>query len=672
MCGLFGVWNFDGTSVSVPLVVRATNVLRHRGPDDEGYYFFNQYTKESLAAAGCDTCPDLNLFPVERCSGKAFHLGLGFRRLSIIDVSSAGHQPMAAADGRYWLVYNGELYNHAELREKLVDSGFHFTSQTDTEVVLYSYARWGISCVERFNGMWAFAIWDSINQALVLSRDRFGIKPLYYFYLEGKQLIFASEIKAILVALRHWPVLDTFQVAAYLATGRQPSECNGETFFGAIRAVPPATTLVFDDRGVDRRKYWDIPSAVDIATSRNDVVDRYRSLLADAVCRHLQADVPVGSCLSGGLDSTAIVALVWQTLHGHHRTDNTQSNSQITFSAVYDNDGPWNEKGLVERFLAKFKTECCFVYPTARWLERDLLELVWAQEQPFGSLSVFAQWCVMSVAHANGVKVLLDGQGADEILAGYDPFPSWLRCALLQGEWLHVMRTLYYLKRRGYPIWTQARAALLGAMSQRLRTCLGLPLAPRRGKLLWSANRAGLNGDVQDVLIKNRERLAYPTYESLHGVLKHWVNSTLVELLRYEDRNSMRWSIEARVPYLDRNLVEFLFGVNHNMWIGNGWSKWIHRCAFKGILPDEIVWRKVKTGFEAPDQWLLRESRRSFEPYLRTDPFQQYVDNALVTKVISGILSRSAVRKKDLRLAWRWINLAVWLNVARERVASGY
>lgn len=670
MCGFVGIWKFDGQPVDVSALARATYTLRHRGPDDEGYYLYSAATGERQHCGGPDSDPRLTLAPLLEFANNRYQFAMGFRRLSILDLSPDGHQPMSTRDGRFCIVYNGEIYNYVELRKELEDVGYKFFSSTDTEVVLASYLQWGERCVERFNGMWAFAIWDSHKEALFLSRDRFGIKPLYYCWFGGKTLIFGSEIRAVLAASGTWMSPSPLRIAAYLALGKQPRELLEETFFEEIKALPPANCLVVMRGQIRKLFYWKIPDPLNTMSSADELIERYRGLLTDAVRRHLRADVPVGSCLSGGLDSTAITLLMNRLLNDGEEDGKLRRSVQKTFSAVYSFAGPWNETPFINAFLKRVPVQAHFVYPDHERLLQDFEELIWYHEQPFQSLSMFAQWCVMAEARKHGVKVLLDGQGGDEILAGYNPFPYAVRSALLCGKLREFFRLIASLRRQKYPaLGWMVFNELWGAINQAAKKLLSVQPVPRRTLIQQLANRAGLKKHVTDLLLSRREEYVYPTSNTLHGTLQNWVRENLVSLLRYQDRNSMRWSIESRVPYLDQHLVEFLFGLNHGLWIGDGWTKWIHRLAFRDVLPPEIVWRRDKVGFEAPDQALIRANVGFFQEFFQNDTFRQYVDERRLTW-IDDVLNSAPIRRKDLRLLWRIINLAAWLEIMPRRIGE--
>ena len=585
MCGIFGLWHLDERAIDVPAVARATASLRHRGPDDEGALLVNTRTGAHVAAGGPDTDPRLDLPRLESFFSSAYDLALGFRRLSIQDLSPAGHQPMSSADGRLWIVFNGEIYNYLELRAELAGLGHHFHTGTDTEVILAAYQQWGAACLERFDGMWAFAIWDAAARSLFIARDRFGEKPLHYVYVPGRLFAFASEMKALwaagIVGRRvHEQARALFQYYQQVDSGEQ-------TFYEGILRLPQAHYLVLGGDGrVSTRRYWDI----DLRVRDEDQTDawyaeQFREYFTESVRLRLRADVPVGSSLSGGLDSSTVVSVINRLL--------PPGGVQKTFSARFDDpardEGRWmtlvSEANRVERHD---------VWPTAEQFFEELARVFWHQEEPFTSTSIYAQWSVMRLAKQHGVTVLLDGQGADEMLAGYHVYFDELSTDLLKS-----LRWGAYLK------WRKDCQVLHGAAQYSLKRALiqSVPGGVKRpAKALWRKVAAG--PPVEPLLP------TYPAeFKRLSGLRKLlWWNTTrqgLVELLRYADRNSMAHSREVRLPFLDHRLVEFVFRLPDRFLLRAGWTKWILREAFRGIVPAAITNRSDKLGYMPPQQrWL--------------------------------------------------------------------
>lgn len=660
MCGIYGIWHRDGQPVDLTALRTATSRLRHRGPDDEGYLLAHPAQGTCASRAGPETDQRLTLLPLDQARGAGYSLAFGFRRLAILDLSPAGHQPMASADGRFWIVFNGEIYNYIELRAELQRLGHCFRSGGDTEVILAAYAQWGEACLNRLNGMWAFAIWDRERRTLFLARDRFGVKPLYYAAI-GQTFTFASEIKALVGshALPFKP--EPLAVYQFLTDGRLPSPQHGATFFAGVRALPPGHCLRIDAASpVAPRRYYDValPDNHHRAQATNDILVMYRDLFIDAVRLELRSDVAVGTCLSGGIDSSSIVCAVNHLMRQDGLSTAQIGERQKTFSAVYDSDGRYNERRHIERVLRATAADGHFVIPTVERLNVDLERLAWHQDEPFQSTSIFAQWCVMGLARERGVTVLLDGQGADEVLAGYRPYARYLGDLLRHARGATFAReALLIHARSGQPALSLLRNALIFALPapaielayvgrQMLR-----PLAPvLRSDFAAECHRAAL-ADVP----------SWCEQSSLDRHLRDAVlESSLPHLLRYEDRNSMAFSIESRVPFLDNRLVEFVFQQAPHLRIRHGWTKWVHRQAMEGLLPDAIAWRSDKVGFETPEVAWQRDLLAA-----RTDLF---ADSALCGEYLDLPTVRRAVDEwcahgGDTRQVWRWISLEVWLRV---------
>src|SRR6185503_9784272 len=354
MCGIFGIWQYENNPVDPSMLRRATETLRHRGPDDEGYLLVNTSNSKTVHCGGRDTPPELNLPRIETLGRDSADLALGFRRLSILDVSPAGHQPMRSADGHCWIILNGEIYNYLELRAELIACGHRFRTGTDTEVILAAYQQWGTECVPRFNGMWAFAIWDSRSMELFLARDRFGEKPLHYFLLPGKAFAFASEIKALhatgLVAPRvHEETLLRYKLYDQTDMGEQ-------TFYENVWRLPQGhSLLVRSDGTISKRRYWDLDPRVRHPDKPEQWhAERFRELFFDSVRLRLRADVPVGSSLSGGLDSSTTVSVMDKLL--------PDGAVQKTFSARFD-DSAKDEGKWIEQVTRVTRVEPHFVWP---------------------------------------------------------------------------------------------------------------------------------------------------------------------------------------------------------------------------------------------------------------------------------------------------------------------
>lgn len=667
MCGIYGIWHRNGRPVDLTALRTATSRLRHRGPDDEGYLLANPLQGTCAPYAGEETDRRLALPLLAQAYGEENSLAFGFRRLAILDLSPAGHQPMASADERFWIVFNGEIYNYIELREELQHLGHRFRSGSDTEVILAAYAQWGAACLERLNGMWAFAIWDRERRTLFLARDRFGIKPLYYA-VTGQTVAFASEIKALVGphALPFAP--EPLAVYQFLVDGRLPSPQRGATFFVGVRALPPGHYLCIEaNSAITPQRYYDVtlPDNHQQPSATNDIIAAYRDLFIDSVRLELRSDVAVGTCLSGGIDSSSIVCAVNCLMRQDGLSTAQIGERQKTFSAVYESDERYNERRHIERVLRATAADGHFVVPTVERLNADLERLAWYQDEPFQSTSIFAQWCVMGLARERGVTVLLDGQGADELLAGYRPYDRYLSDLLRQVRGATFARELVLINARsGQSVLPLVRNALIFTLPA---PAIALAYA---GRQMLRASSPVIRADFA-AACRRAAPANSPSWCEQTSLDRHLrdaiMESSLPHLLRYEDRNSMAFSIESRVPFLDHRLVEFVFQHAPHLRIRDGWTKWLHRQAMDGLLPDAIAWRSDKVGFETPEVAWQRDLLAA-RPDLFADgtPCGEYLDLPAVRRAVRQWCTDGG----DTRQLWRLISFAVWLQVWDDQKCS--
>ncbi len=666
MCGIFGM--FDPGGVDPRRVVEATNRMRHRGPDDEGYLFA---TADGVAtpAGGDETIPSLGLRGWREIAGAARpNWALGFRRLAIQDLSEAGHQPMSTPDGKLWMAFNGEVYNFPELRAELEAEGVAFRSSGDSEVVLRAYERWGDGCLARFNGMWGLAVLDlrGGEPELFLARDRFGIKPIFFARIGGG-FAFASELKSLLALGGPWRP-DRIAVGNYLAWGRLPSQAAGHTFVEGIEALPPGHCGTLRGGSFTARRYWDLPAPVrpGPAADEAEAVAETRRLLEDSVSLRLRADVEVGSCLSGGLDSSVIVGLVSQL-----RAKVPGAPQQHTFSAIYHEEGPFNEKEHIDKVLASLDAKGTYTLPTAARLVDDFDQLVWHQDEPFPTTSMFAQWCVMGAAKEEGVTVLLDGQAADELLGGYRPYRYYFQDLIRAGKIGTAVREAAALRKESLdPVLKELLgAALVAAVPDPLVRAL-----TRRSYLAKLRGRAApvvpgpLIDAVADRVRDPGAHEAWPWRRVTDNFETHLAglvsDHVLPTLLRYEDRNSMAFSIESRVPYTDWRFVEHaLSPALRGMKFRHGWSKWVLREAGKGLAPDAILWRRDKMGFGTPeDRFIQALAAAAASSPGGWDCNPDYIDPDRSRELIEAVAS-GAERDKHRQLAcFRALTLQRWLD----------
>lgn len=672
MCGIFG-WITPGRVIDRPRAAAAVSLMRHRGPDDEGYLFSSLGSGEASPAGGDETSMELQL-PTWRGDAVMPHADavLGFRRLAIHDLSTAGHQPMGSPDGKLWIVFNGEVYNFPELRAELEQCGSSFRSKTDTEVILRAYEQWGAGCLHRFNGMWGLAILDLRRQGepqLFLARDRCGVKPLYYAEDGNGGIAFASEIKALRVTRDRWTT-DPLQFSNFLAWGRYPSPAAGDTIFQEIRSLPPGCSALLDSTGLHVNRWWELPENGDgDASGVGDAVAKLRVLLEDAVKLRLRADVPVGSCLSGGLDSSIIVGMVNRLLTEDAAATHS-GGTQHTFSAVYNIEGPFNERKFVNRVLSGINATGHFTVPDGEGLAADFDRMVWHQDEPFTTTSIFAQWCVMRLVKESGTKVLLDGQAADELFAGYRPY-QWLFSTVIKERGLFAaLKEMQSIRRA---TGDRALGHLLGSVPVALLPAslikgaarYGYSRALRRsaGRLLRPEAAAALVDHVRDAGTPE----SYPWRRMVENLDQHLRGITLdfglPHLLRFEDRNSMAFSIESRVPFTDYRLVEFAFSpAMKALKIREGWSKWALRKAGAGTVPDDIIWRRDKMGFGTPEPQLVQSlAKASGAQYIEAAISAGGVAAGGAERVLKEAMAGTA-GKVDYLAAFRLMVAGSWIR----------
>ena len=583
--------------------------LAHRGPDDAGLW-------------------------MSRADG----VTLGSRRLAILDLSPRGHQPMQDASGTLTIVFNGEIYNYAELRKEL-QVAYPFQSRSDTEVLLAAYSCWGPDFVHRLNGMFAFAIWDSKRRHLFAARDRFGEKP-FYCYRRPSLFLFASEIKAILASGMVVPEPHLQSIYKFLAY--RETDTSQETFFKNILALPPAHTLLYSPSAdaLKITRYWDVDPSLEVRYSdKRNYADHLLELLRNSVKIRLRSDVQVGSCLSGGLDSSSIVSLVAAQRNG---------NRQCTFSARFA-DRNCDEGTFIEPVTQRFLTANYGVYPDPHRMVEEVDQLAWRQEHPFTGPSIYAQWCVMRLAADYGVTVLLDGQGADEILAGYLASRSFHYWDLLrQLRWISFAKSAWeQMKSNGIKSITGMTPQSLLAESKWLPGSFLEPLSltPEFSKI------AGCPPTPVPEKFKS----------SLHNELYRQLTcSMLPKLLRFADRSSMAFSREVRLPYLDHRVVEYLFAIPESQKIQGGATKFVLREAMRGRLPDKVLRRTDKKGFDTPQSaWLQGAMRPWVEDILRSNSFRQrgWIDHAAAVKVWKRFRTHPV---RNQALLFRWLSLEMW------------
>lgn len=565
-------------------------------------------------------------------------VGLGHRRLAIIDLSDEASQPMRSASGCE-IILNGEIYNYVELRTELVATGVVFRTSSDTEVLLAAYDRWGVDCLRRLNGMFALAIYDPSRRTLLLARDRFGEKPLYYHRTGDGSFLFASEIKALLV----YPgvAARAERQSLYRFLRHKLAEFEPATYFEGIAALLPAHYLelgVDDGREVLQR-YWRLDGSIQDRRPRNELVAAYRDLLEDSIRIRLRADVAVGSSLSGGIDSSAVVGYLARGRHVKR---------QHTFSARFPG-WPLDEGRYIADVTALSRAQSHEVEPVPD--PADLEKVIWHQDQPFGSLSIYAQWSVMRLAREHRVTVLLDGQGADETVAGYPfYFAALFRYLLRTGRWLQLAREMrsFSVAHGQAQLRSLAFYALPDSAARRVRRL-------RRGPGISAAFARSQAAPASARPPSTRFRT------DLDEMLASTLTTTMLPgLLRYADRNSMAFGREVRLPYLDHRLVELAFSLPWDMKLHGGQTKRVQREAMRDYLPDSVRGRKDKVGYAPPQAaWLRGPLCEWAEDLLASRRFaeREWNDAPAVRGMWRAFLAGDDRLDADV---WRFLSVEAW------------
>lgn len=568
--------------------------LAHRGPDGEAFW---------INAGG--------------------NAGFGHRRLAIIDLSAAAAQPMHYQD-RYAIVYNGEIYNYIELREILRQKGYAFRTQSDTEVILAAYDCYREQCLVHFDGMFAFAIWDEQEQTLFAARDRFGEKPFYYAFKEN-EFYFASERKALWAAgipkeINH-PLLLNYLVLGHTQTPLDKTI----TYYQHTFSLPPAHYLKFSSRTRDfgLSQYWDCDKEARAGLSESAAIGQFRELLFTSVSRRLRSEVSLGTSLSGGLDSSSIVAAIASLQANHPPGSRLQ-----TFSAVFPGFEK-DESAYIQLVSEKFNLDNHRITPSVSGLVQDLEKCCYHQEEPFLSSSVYAQYKVFGLAKEHDVKVLLDGQGADETLAGYPKYIHWYLQELLRTKPRALSAEYRALKKNNNAFrwgWKNWLAAWFPAQAAN-------ELEKKEARRI--RHHSHINPDFRQQYF-DRQSLYKPMVMKLNDML--YFNTCqygLEDLLRYADRNSMAHGREVRLPFLSHQLVEFVFSLPSHFKIRQGWTKWLLRKSMEEFLPAQVSWRKDKTGYEPPQR-----------SWMEDKTLQEYIHEARASLVRENILNPAVLSQK--------------------------
>ena len=590
MCGISGVINKNNKSVEELLIHQMTNIIAHRGPDSSGSYLYK-------------------------------NIAFGHRRLSILDLSSSGHQPMKYLDDLV-ITYNGEIYNFIEIREELIQKGYIFDSNSDTEVILKAYHFWGKTCVNYFNGMWSFSILDIKQKIVFCSRDRFGVKPFYY--IENNDLFsFGSEISQLLPFIPN-RILNKKIALDYLISGIE--ECSNETFFKDIYLLKGGHNLVFDlqTNSYEIERYYNLK----LSDQKNTSVDDYIQELKRSITLRLRSDVKVGTCLSGGIDSSTISSFA----------SKLYQNSNEKFMAIHAKSSEYKtDESEFAKIVSKIANiNLNFVEPSYSDFKSNILSIIKIQQEPFGSLSIIMQYFVFKKAKELGCIVMLDGQGGDETLLGYERYyPAIVK----SKKGIAKLKALLQSSKN-------SRLSLLDTIKYQYYFS-NYKLRLKRLKF----KNAFYKSEILNEYESEELRIISESYNDISILQKNEIESSqLPHLLKYEDRNSMANSIESRLPFLDYKLVELSLNTNNSLKIKDGWTKFILRKAAETILPKEIVWRKAKLGFNAPEKTWTKE----FENEMIKEIEQSEILNNFIH------FKKLYFKNLDLRTKWRLYNFSAW------------
>jgi len=575
MCGIAGIVSPRG--VDPALLLAMTQIISYRGPDGFGLAYA-QLNRDGPVAVFHNQTPMSLSAPAA--------VGLGNRRLAILDVSAAGNQPMQSADGELTITYNGEIYNYRELRNELERAGCVFRTHTDTEVILHAYRAWGRDCLQRFNGMWSFALWDRREQVLFCSRDRFGVKPFYYAEFQGSFYL-GSEIKQILRAAPLPRTTNVQTATHFLEWGLLDS--SSQTFFDGVRQLPGGHCLVLrpnQSMTPEIYRYWELKTEPQFDLSDSEAEQTFSDLFRSAVEIRLRSDVPLGIALSGGLDSSAVLC----------QAKRIAPESQFqAFSACFE-EKKLDEREYIAAALARTEAVGNATYPQESEFWKNLRTMIYHQDEPVGSPAAYPQWCVMAESRAQGVPVILGGQGGDESLCGYQKYHFFYLWHLFTHVNPSFFRESYMWLKHGTKSYGNPGSVLRylpAAVSKQFSLARRIGTPALAGQLQCARPQIGHSSTIAE-----RQKIDL-TYSSIPALLHH------------EDRASMAHSVESRLPFLDYRLVEFSLRCPPSLKLRDGWTKWLLRSSLVGLLPDKIRLRKTKLGFNTPEKKWLRHGMQN-------------------------------------------------------------
>ncbi len=622
MCGITGIKRLNG-KIDESLINAMRDTFSYRGPDDKGTWI-----------------------------DQSANIALAHRRLSILDPSPSGHQPMHDDEISCHIVFNGEVYNYIEIREKLISKGHQFRTGTDTEVILKAYREYGRECIQHFNGMFAFAIWDEREQILFLARDRIGIKPLYYYVQEDGTFIFASEIKAILKAVGKPPRVKSELIDQYMSFGYVPGE---ETLHEGIKRLLPGHYAVLKNNSLSIEKYWELTFNNDVDKGFDYYLDNSKDLLNSAIDLRLRSDVPLGIFLSGGIDSSAVVGLLAERV----------SEPLKTFSIAYDFGKQFNETEYARQVSKAFNTDHHEIFITPTQFRDFIPDYIHLMDEPVTESAALSLY-FLSKLTKESVTVVLSGEGSDEIFAGYDLYKYM--------QMIERIRSVLGSGASGL-VSSLANKIPVNNKITKYMALAGMPIEERyKGISTYEEYHKQLlyRPDYKQHLIKQGKTAADKFLEDLFketenkDVISRMLNFDMKtwlvdDLLIKADRMSMAASLELRVPFLDHRLVEFAATIPSHYKVKNNQGKYILKKMMEGLLPDNIIYRK-KMGFPTPLKMMFQNELSDYASDLLLSKNAKIADYFSNDRIAQILKEHSSKQKDHHRILWQLVVLEEWLG----------
>lgn len=645
MCGIAGILNFRKT---LPLedLIKVSEGIKHRGPDDEGYYVIHKSNDKGLEYTGDASNENIQeIDHIEQAKENRFQFGLAHRRFSILDTSRLGHQPMLSNEKDIVLTFNGEIFNFVELRDELLSLGHTFKSTSDTEVVLYAYKEWGTYCFDKFNGFWAIAVLDLQNNLCVLSRDRFGQKPLYY-YEKDDTFYFSSEIASLRGVCPEINKVDTTSAYMYLYHDRKDSITS--SMYQDLHSLETCSFMTIDLQTGEKikKRYWDYPSidSVNNKKSVEELAEELSEKIREAVKIRLRSDVPVAANLSGGLDSATIVRHASELLK-------SSGNKLTTHTFEYNNSRKLSETREANIIAEHCDTEHEVLLFDSGDVWKDLKELVERLEEPVHSPAAYIQWLAWKKIADMGFKVILHGSANDELMMGYSYFAE--------------IEDKYKISKGKLPYRMQGNS--LFYYKNILRICKWVlkreVFFKRNYKVQTHPKNEVFNHEFLNSNTDNYNEIVTTIEDAKNGVKRRLADFKYLRIPfwnNFMDKSMMSIPIEVRIPFLDKNVVEFCFQNSSEVFYKKGWTKFLLRKSLKKSLPNEIIWNNRKKGFTSPTQKWLIENKDFVLNTLK--------DNKQLSKLININYLESNYERINYNMVWRIINFSIWVDVCKVKI----